>query len=119
MGFDLKIENPEVLEQLRDAHLRLIPEIKKGVSKAVAMLAGEARELVSGKVLNVRTGRLRSSIIPSPPRAHNGVVEGQYGSNVDYAPIHELGGEIKVPEIRPSRAKALRFEVDGHVVFAK
>jgi len=60
----------------------------------------------------VRTGRLRQSIIV---RLETGEVS--VGPTVPYAPYVEYGTKPHI--IRPVRAKALAFEVQGTTVFAK
>jgi phage virion morphogenesis protein len=61
------------------------------------------------------TGRLQASI--------TGRIEGLsvvVGTNVVYAAIHQYGGTIHVPEVRPRRAQALRFvTASGQVVYAR
>lgn len=58
----------------------------------------------------VKTGHLRRSIYNTPVTPTGS----KYGSNVIYARIQEFGGTIK-----PKKAKRLRFEIDGKVIFAK
>ena len=84
--------------------------LRAAVRRAGLAVAGQAQKNVTGggsstTMLNVRTGRLRSSI--------SAVMVGPYavavGTNVVYGPIHEYGGEIL-----PVRSKWLRFQTpDG------
>lgn len=60
------------------------------------------------------TGRLQNSITS---RVENRSVI--VGSNVVYARLHQEGGTIRVPEVRPRRARVLRFMVGGQVVYAR
>jgi phage virion morphogenesis protein len=60
------------------------------------------------------TGRLQNSITS---RVENRSVI--VGTNVVYARIHQEGGTVSVPEIRPRRASVLRFVVHGQVVYAR
>ncbi|BEQ14500.1 phage virion morphogenesis protein [Desulfoferula mesophila] len=108
MKIDMKIENPEVLEKFRQAHMRLGPEVREAAMKGATLIAGEARENLSGKVLKVQTGRLRASILPLITRDTPDRVTAEVGTNVEYARIHELGGTIK-----PNRAEWLRFNIPG------
>jgi phage gpG-like protein len=39
-------------------------------------------------------------------------------TGVRYAAIHEFGGTIHIPEIRPKTARALAFEIGGQTIFA-
>lgn len=60
------------------------------------------------------TGRLQNSI--------TGRIEQRsvlIGTNVLYARIHQEGGTVRVPEVRPRTAKVLRFVVGGQVVYAR
>ena len=61
-----------------------------------------------GKPL-VDTSRLVQSI-----HAQSDANSVRVGTNVIYAAIHQFGGDIK-----PKKAKALHFQVDGNSVFAK
>jgi len=94
--------------------------VQSGVARAVTRLALELEALVkrklSGEVLRVRTGVLRSSVHNRVDRTSTGVTA-TVGTNVAYARVHEFG----VPhswEIRPRAARALAFEVGGRTVFA-
>ena len=81
--------------------------LKRAIGRSLALLQrGIHRRLTSGNPLNVNTGRLRESIVKK-------IVAGKFpygviGSNVIYARIHELGGEI-----RPVRAPYLYFNIGG------
>ena len=60
------------------------------------------------------TGRLQNSI--------SGRIEATsviIGTNVVYGRIHQDGGTIRVPELRPRRAQALRFVIGAQVIFAR
>jgi phage gpG-like protein len=77
------------------------------------LLANTVKLKLSGPVLKVQTGRLRSSIltqlIPEPPK-----LIGEIGTNVVYAPIHEFGGTvIRGSHIRIS-SKGKSFIVTAH-----
>lgn len=62
------------------------------------------------------TGRLRNSIFPVILKDRVTV-----GTNLEYASIHQFGGEVRIPEriIYPVRKKALRFFIDNEEIFAK
>jgi phage gpG-like protein len=92
----------------------------QGVARAVTRLGLEMERLVkqklSGEVLNVRTGVLRSSINTQVKQSATEVTA-TVGTNVKYARAHEFG----VPhswEIRPVKARALAFQVNGQSIFA-
>lgn len=66
----------------------------------------------------VRTGRLKASIHPDPVRRTGPwAIDTGVSADAPYAaPVHE-GARPHV--IRPRNARALRFEVEGRVVFAR
>lgn len=70
----------------------------------------------SKRLCSVDTGRLRSSLHTSPPRRRGRFLTVRSGTNVKYARfVHDGHGEI-----RPRRAKALRFKTrGGRVVFTR
>jgi len=65
---------------------------------------------LKGQVLNWKKGRLAGSI-SSAQRIEGQDVVGMVGSNLKYARIHELGGEI-----RPKKAKALFIPLRANVL---
>jgi phage gpG-like protein len=103
------------------ARLSAMPGVvQSGIVRAVTRLALELEALVkrklSGDVLRVRTGVLRSSINNRVNQTATGVTA-SVGTNVSYAKFHEFG----VPhewEIRPRSARALAFEIGGRTIFA-
>ena len=58
--------------------------------------------------LGVQTGRLRRSIATPPPKVTPTGVEGEVGTNVVYAAIHEFGGTI-----RPKTSQYLAIPAKG------
>lgn len=86
--------------------------------------ANVQRDYLTGQVLKVRTGRLRSSItqgakdsrshFESTPTSATAVV----GTNVSYGKVWEITGR-PATTIVPIKAKALRFEIGGEVLFRK
>lgn len=87
--------------------LRLEKPIRRLLEKA----ADFAEETMKKKAPK-RTGRLRRSI-----RKRVGRFEAEIGPTVPYAVYVEYGTRPHI--IRPVRARALRFEVEGEVVFAR
>lgn len=58
----------------------------------------KAKKKVSGEVLNVRTGQLRSNIQSDVQEGEEGILGRVYVTrNVPYAAIHEFGGKINHP----------------------
>ena len=104
------------------AHLSAMPsDVHAGLVRTVTKLALQLERLVkqklSGPVLKVRSGLLRSSIHSRVQDTIGGVIA-TVGTNVKYARIHEFGGTIHIPEIRPKSARALAFEIGGQTIFA-
>jgi phage gpG-like protein len=64
-------------------------------------------------------GQLRRSIF-SKANDSDTLVEGVVATGADtpYARIQELGGTVQIPEIVPTKARALAFAVGGKTVFA-
>ncbi len=101
---------------LQPAQLR--PALRPTVEReTIALQAHVVEHKLSGQVLHVRSGTLRRSITYTLHETEDAIV-GRVGTNLEYAAIHEYGGTIHVPEIRPRRAKALHFYVGGASVFA-
>lgn len=77
-------------------------------------------EKLSGQVLNVKTGSLRSSVYSRVTRDRDGA-EGKVAvpPDVPYGAIHEFGGVIEIPEITPVKAKALHWIGKDGEMFAK
>lgn len=97
----------------------LVPRLGVVVERETyALQAHVVEQKLTGQVLNVRTGTLRRSITARVIRG-GATITGLVGTNVVYARIHEFGGTVQVPEIVPVRAKALRFVIDGKVIFAR
>ncbi len=71
------------------------PQVRGSLSRAVARLGLEMMRRVkaklSGPVLKVRTGILRSSVNFSGPRETATGVTGSVGTKVRYAAVHEFG----------------------------
>ena len=76
------------------------------VTEGVLALEAAIKVNVSGKILRVRSGRLRASITHRVQQTPDGI-EGRVGPNVPYARIHEFGGVI-----RPKRSKHLTIPIN-------
>jgi len=79
-------------------------------------------DLLSGQVLNVRSGNLRASVhsvFPLEVTDHSVYGHVAQSGDVKYGRIHEFGGKTPAHEIRATKAKALHFMMGGKDVFAK
>ena len=103
-----------------------MPTIAQAFAKAKEQWATAGRYLASGEVLEglahgryglkTDTGNLANRVSSKLLPAKNGFV---IGTSVNYGRGWELGFTRSAFEIRPKRAKALRFEYQGSIVFAK
>jgi phage gpG-like protein len=101
------------------------PKVRQALSRAVRILALKLQthvkqDKLSGQVLQVRTGALRSSIfyqMKDTPTEVSAIVAAP--RDVPYAAIHEFGGRTPAHVIEPKNAKALHFQIDGKDVFAR
>lgn len=102
------------------ANVRLALQRKRDV----LMLTLEARAKQNAPVgPNTKThsgGQLRRSIFSKPEDTATSVVGVvATGADTKYARIQELGGTIQIPDIYPTKAKALHFIIDGKDIFVK
>lgn len=64
-------------------------------------------------------GQLRASVFQEMNEESGGIVgRVGYSADVAYAAIHEFGGTVNVPEIVPTKTKALHWVMNGKDVFA-
>jgi len=111
------IGDKELIALLDAMPARVRSELVRTVPRLAAGLTGVIIAALSGRVLNVRTGALRSSIRAKLTNNKTEVSATIY-TNSPYAAIHEYGGTIHVPEIRPKTARALAFQIGGQTIFA-
>ncbi len=97
--------------RVHDALLRTITGL------ALQLEAYVKSDKLSGQVLNKITGNLQGSIHSNVIDEGTSITGRVYSAGVNYAAIHEYGGQI--PDRYPVNAKALHFFVGGKEVFAK
>jgi phage gpG-like protein len=112
-----------VLKDRATLKLRGLPEeLRKGLRVVIVRgtqeLASLVRANLSGKVLNVRSGRLIGSIKSELHETESAILGTVYTDGVPYAAIHEYGGKTAAHDIYPRNARALHFWVGGKEVFA-
>lgn len=93
--------------------LRIRRFVEGGLNRALLLVERAIKENLTGRVLKVQTGRLRSSIhhsVKVTARSARGVI----GTNVVYARIHEYGGVIT-----PKRVRYLTIPFPGVKGFAR
>jgi hypothetical protein len=92
-------------------------EMTEALSKGAWIAATIAQtKYLSGRVLNVKTGRLRASVRVVPSKGAD--IAGnrytvQVGTNVFYGGAWEHGYSVPAKEIRPKTKKALKIPVGG------
>jgi phage gpG-like protein len=109
-----KCDAAELIAKLSQAPAKLRESIASLIEQSADAVAERAREKLSGEVLREKTGRLKASIAASASD-----LAGRVTADAPYAHIQEYGGRIDVPEIAPKTAKALAFEYEGKLAFAK
>lgn len=88
--------------------------IEKGMKLATIFAEGASKKRFNTPDnLNVRTGRLRTSIIGISEKSGDTYV-GSVGTDVIYGRIHELGGTIT-----PKNGPYLKFQIDGRWMSVK
>lgn len=120
-NFTIKIAGDiEVKQKIDKMPETIMRAFKQAMTRTIIKLASYiAKNKLSGQVLKVRTGMLRRSLLGSvnsqdAVKSFPDGVEGKVGTNLVYARIHEYGGVIK-----PKRANALCFVIDGHFIRVK
>lgn len=104
-------------EQVAATITRVRPVMAEGLRDILADIFRRSQARVSGPVLRVRTGLLRSSAYMRAAETPTGV-EGAIGYKAIYAKFHEFG--TRPYTIRPRTKTTLRFMGrNGRAVFAK
>ncbi len=89
----------QTADRLKLTAAQLLEASRRGIAKAGRIMRNRSVDLVTGKVLNVRTGHLRQAINAGDPfREADGFavqVGVRRGDAEKYAPIHEFGGDIQ------------------------
>ena len=103
----------KVIAMLKGAEKKIPNVLYKKMRDITLMLQSYVQKRkLSGQVLRVRTGRLRSSITSRVEKQDKEII-GRIGTNVIYGRLWEKGGTIPAHEIRPKRAQALHFYTKG------
>ncbi len=106
------------LAQARDRVRELLSKASQDFANAATTTIKENHLSGGQDKLQVRSGRLRSSIRYLLAEQPNEITV-TFGSDVPYAAIHEFGGVTPPHKIEARRADALRFLVGGKAVFAR
>lgn len=100
--------------RVEEPDLKIVAERLSEAIEGLIERAAEYAEEEMRRRAPERTGRLKRSI---RRRVNLARLEAEVGPTVPYAIYVELGTRPHI--IRPVRASALRFEVEGQIVFAK
>ena len=115
-----KTKEPPFLKNVFEAKNKLDQRITAMVEEWAQDVVGVMKKNVTGgggstKSLNVRSGRLRNSL-----RAKVQKDTVTFGSDVEYARIHEYGGKTRSHRINPRKGNVLSFIArGGQRAFAK
>lgn len=112
------IGDRELIAKLEAMPDKLHAALLRKVTGLTFKLEAKIKDKLSGKVLQVRSGKLRRSIhskVDSTPTSVTGMAASS--GDVKYAGIHEFGGQTKAHIIEAKNAKALAFKMNGKQVF--
>jgi phage gpG-like protein len=84
----------ELKAKLENAGAKVREKIRSAVIASQYILRDAIQRLLSGEVLQNRTGNLERSITPAPVEETDTRITGAVGTNQIYARIQELGGTI-------------------------
>jgi hypothetical protein len=114
----------DVLAQLETRRAALFGALVERINYWDLMLQQRIQRKLSGEVLHQRSGKLKRSIevIPAVVDEAAGAIAGKVvgaGGPAWYGKLHEYGTPDRTYTIYPVTKKALRFIIDGKVIFAK
>ncbi len=116
-GISFRLTNAEALEsRLKGLGSELTQALHVITAALLFQLQTKIVMKLSGRVLRVKTGALRSSVAvqPAPPTEASGIIRGSvgipHGPTYPYAAAHELGHSAPY-QITALRAKALAFQL--------
>lgn len=93
------------------SEVKVRESMQKAIGRSLIIVYRKVAENLTGRVLKVQTGRLRQSV---QTYQDTEALKGTIGSNVEYAAIHEYGGQTRPHTITP-RGRALRFIDPGFI----
>ena len=109
----------ELIAKLGAMPDRVRTELRREVNYLAVKMLQLIQSKLRGPVLNYITGRLFRSIQERVTETSTSVVARLFSAGDDkYAGIHEFGGTINIPEIRPVNARVLHWVGGSGDVFA-
>lgn len=104
-------EDKSVLDKVKKLKYRVAAVNRMALALVCEdVISTSSSKYLAGQVLHRRSGRLANSL----EYRLIGDWEAEVGSRLIYAAIHEYGGEI-----RPVRARFLRFQIGDKIIFTK
>lgn len=107
----------DTVGKLRAAPTNVKQAVRRAIEVSAVQVTARAKAKLNDDVLNVRTGRLIRSVHYVMGGSED-APQAAIGTNVEYAGIHEFGGQTKAHVIEALNAKALMFQKDGRTIFA-
>jgi hypothetical protein len=121
-GYNINFEltgDDEFIAALRSKADSVMAALSAKMESATDLLVDAIQVNLSGNVLQVRTGKLLSTVRKGPIEVSGGVIEGTVvagGSDAPYGIMQELGG-TRPYDIYPVNKKVLAFLADGKQIF--
>lgn len=111
-------------ERLQEKQSQIIDALTVKTSAILFQLQVKIQAKLSGEVLKVKTGALRSSVSVSGPVVEGGIIRGSVGipegPTHGYAMIHTLGTGGRAYEVMSVKAKVLAWaSTEGKMAFAR
>ena len=108
-GLNIITKGAKEIQAKHERLKRALPAAElTAMRKAVLLVVrGAKKKLTGGNPLNVRSGRLRSSVVSEVRKKGRAEIEGEVGTDVFYGEVHERGMVIK------AKNKAMRFFYKG------
>lgn len=93
--YTIKVKGMDAVKNKIKRMAKKSPEAAaKAINKSLLVIEKEVKGNLTNNILNVDTGRLRKSFgVASANQANPRKLQGNIGSNVVYAKIHETGGQ--------------------------
>lgn len=109
----------EVRSRLAQLPNEMRPRILGAIRDLTAELEGRVIDNLSGRVLAVRSGKLRGAVRSEVHQEGDGASGRVYISGVPYARILERGGQTRPHTIVPRNARALAFRTGTRLPISK
>ena len=113
------IGDAEVIAMLSQLGPKITDNVRTTTrSLTITLLRKVKEEKLNGQILKNKTGRLSRSVTDRYAESAN-AFSGEVFTNVEYARIHEYGGQTKPHIILPKNKRALAFIMGGKDIVVK